>query len=60
VAAVKMKTIPLFLVTMVSLILVLAGCGGRAITGQATGNQQVPLLDKEIPARLETATFALG
>ena len=56
----KIKSISTFLATMISLMLVITGCAGTAITRQASQNLSIPLLDKEIHAKIETATFALG
>ncbi len=56
----KIKSVSTFLVTLISTILIVTGCAVPAPTSQAGQNQTLPLLDKEIPARIGTATFSLG
>jgi uncharacterized lipoprotein YajG len=57
---VKIKSVSTFLVTLISTILIVTGCAVPATTSQAVQNQTIPQLDKEIPAKIETATFSLG
>jgi hypothetical protein len=50
----------MFVVILVSSLAALtAGCGSLAANGPGQ-SRELPLIDKEIPANLETATFALG
>jgi len=53
------RLVSLMVFGIVSLILIAAGCRAPAAVSP-TAKPQMPLLDREIPAAVETASFAMG
>ena len=53
------KAVFLWVMGMTALILLVTGCSSPQTSVQAA-KAEIPLLDTEMPATVETATFALG
>ena len=55
----RLITIILAFMTLMALIMIREGSRTMAENSEAV-NKNIPLVDRDIPAKIETATFALG